>query len=71
MVDISHITEARPGDEVIIYGDGENNTLSIDEASKLAQTNKNELVCRITRRTPRVYIKDKKVHKLVNYLLED
>ena len=71
MVDISHIPEARVGDEVIIYGDGENNTLNIHEASKLAETNKNELVCRITIRTPRVYIKDNKVYKVLNYLLRD
>ncbi len=69
MVDITHIPEARVGDEVIIYGDGQNNTIDIHEASKLAQTNKNELVCRITIRTPRVYIKDNKVYKILNYLL--
>lgn len=71
MADISHIPEAKTGDEVIIYGDGENNTLSIHDASILAQTNKNELVCRIAIRTPRVYIKDKKVYKILNYLLNE
>ena len=70
IVDITHIPEATVGDEVIIYGNGENNTLSIDDVSKLAQTNKNELVCRITIRTPRVYIKDNKVYKILNYLLK-
>ena len=70
IVDITHIPEATVGDEVIIYGNGENNTLSIEDVSKLAQTNKNELVCRITIRTPRVYIKDNKVYKILNYLLK-
>ncbi len=69
MVDITDIPEARVGDEVIIYGDGTGNTLDINEISKLAGTNKNEIVCRITRRTPRVYIKDGKIYKVVNYLL--
>lgn len=69
MVDLTDIPEARVGDEAIIYGDGENNTIGIHEMSKLAGTNKNELVCRITMRTPRVYIKDGKVHKILNYLL--
>lgn len=69
IVDITDIPEAKVGDEVIIYGDGENNTIDIHEASKLAGTNKNELVCRITIRTPRVYIKNNKVHKILNYLL--
>lgn len=69
MVDLSDIPEAKVGDEVIIYGDGTNNTIDIHEMSKLAGTNKNELVCRFTIRTPRVYIKDGKVFKILNYLL--
>lgn len=69
MVDITDIPESRVGDEVIIYGDGMGNTLDINEISKLACTNKNEIVCRITRRTPRVYIKNGKIYKVVNYLL--
>ncbi len=69
MVNITHIPEAKEGDEVIIYGDGTNNTLSISDVSELAETNKNELVCRISMRTPRVYIKDNTVYKILNYLL--
>lgn len=69
MVDLTDIPEACVGDEVIIYGDGLNNTLNIHQISQLAETNKNEITCRITRRTPRVYIKEGKVVKVVNYLL--
>lgn len=69
MVDLTDIPEAKIGDEAIIYGDGSNNTIDIHEMSKLAGTNKNELVCRITMRTPRVYIKDGKIYKILNYLL--
>ena len=69
MVDLTDIPEARVGDEAVIYGDGTNNTIDINEVSKLAGTNKNEIVCRITRRTQRVYIKDGKVYKILNYLL--
>lgn len=69
MVDLTDIPEARVGDEAIIYGDGTNNTADIQEISKLAGTNKNEIACRITRRTPRVYIKDDKIYKILNYLL--
>lgn len=70
MVDVTHIPEAQVGDEVIIYGDGQNNTIDIHETSLLAGTNKNEIICRITIRTPRVYIKDGKVYKILNYLLK-
>jgi len=69
MVDLTDIPEAHVGDEVIIYGDGTSNTLDIQQISQLAGTNKNEIVCRITRRTPRVYIKDGKVVKVLNYLI--
>ena len=69
MVDITDIPESQVGDEAIIYGDGTNNTLDIHQTSLLAGTNKNEIVCRITRRTPRVYIKDGKIFKVLNYLL--
>jgi alanine racemase len=69
MVDLTDIPEAKVGDEVIIYGDGTNNTLDISQVSILAGTNKNEIMCRITRRTPRVYIKNNKICKVLNYLL--
>jgi len=69
MVDLTDIPEAKVGDEAIIYGDGTDNTLDIGEISKVAGTNKNEIVCRITRRTPRVYIKDDKIVKITNYLI--
>lgn len=69
MVDLTGIPEAEVGNEVVIYGDGTGNTADINEISKLAGTNKNEVVCRITRRTPRVYIKDDKIFKVLNYLL--
>jgi len=69
MVDLTDIPEARVGDEVVIYGNGTGNTADIQEISLLAGTNKNEIVCRFTRRTPRVYIKDGKIYKILNYLL--
>jgi alanine racemase len=69
MVDVTDIPDVKEGDEVIIYGDGSNNTIAIQEASKLGNTNKNEIVTRITRRTPRVYIKNKEIYRILNYLL--
>ena len=70
MVDLTDIEEAREGDEVIIYGDGTNGTLDVQAIAQLAETNKNEVVCRLSRRTPRIYIKDNKVVKVLNYLLD-
>lgn len=68
MVDLTHIPEAKVGDEVIIYGDGDNNTLDLETASKLAGTNKNEIIVRISMRPPRVYIKNGNIVNVVNYI---
>lgn len=70
MVDVTHVKDVKAGDEVIIFGDGANNTFTVEELSKLAGTNKNEILSRITRRTPRVYIKDNVIIKIKNYMLE-
>lgn len=56
MVDLTEVPDAREGDVAIIYGSGEDNTMSIQEACELAGTNKNEIVARIPARPPRVYI---------------
>lgn len=55
MVDLKGVPEAQIGDEVIIYGDGSENTLDVQAVSTLAGTNKNEIVSRLTRRSPRIY----------------
>ena len=57
MIDLTDVPEAQIGDQVIIYGDGSGNTLDIDAVSRLAGTNKNEIVARLTRRPPRIYVR--------------
>ncbi len=57
MVDLTDVPQAQEGDLAIVYGNGENNTMSIQEACELAGTNKNEIVARILARPPRVYVK--------------
>ncbi len=69
MVDVTDIEKVQVGDSVILYGDGTNNTFTIEEISKIASTNKNEILTRITRRTPRVYIENGEITKIVNHLL--
>lgn len=69
MIDLTDIPEAREGDEVIIYGDGTNNTPDLQTISELLETNKNEIMIRISRRVPRVYISNGKIVDIVNYLI--
>lgn len=68
MVDLTDIPQACIGDEVIIYSDGSNNSMSIQEAANLSGTNKNEIVARIAVRTPRVYVKNGKIVDIKNYI---
>lgn len=56
MVDLTGVPDPQVGDLAIIYGDGSNNTMSIQEASELAETNKNEIIARILARPPRIYV---------------
>ncbi|MDW7667633.1 MAG: alanine racemase [Bacillota bacterium] len=69
IIDVSSIRNPYVGQEVIIWSDGSNNTVSIQELSDKSGTNKNEIVSRITRRVPRVYMKNGEISSVLNYLL--
>lgn len=56
IADVTHVPNVCCGMEAIIYGDGTDGSMTIEEASKLAGTNKNDIISRITARPPRVYI---------------
>ena len=56
MIDISGIDNVKVGDEVVVIGDGKNNTFSFDEMAQLTGTINYELVCLVGKRVPRVYI---------------
>ena len=58
MADLTNVPDAEIGDTAIIYGDGSENTADIQEISELAQTNKNEIVSRLSLRPPRIYETD-------------
>lgn len=68
MVDLTDISQAKVGDQAIIYGDGSENTLDIEQVSQLAGTNKNDIMSRLSIRSPRVYIKGGKITRVVNYI---
>lgn len=58
MADITHIEDAKVGDEVIIFGTDGNNTISVDTVALLLGTINYEVVCSVTGRVPRTYIQD-------------
>lgn len=55
MADVTDIEGVCCGSEAIIYGDGTDGSMTIDEASKLSGTNKNDILARLTARPPRIY----------------
>jgi len=55
VADVTDVPDVCEGDDVIIYGDGTANTLSVAEAAQLAGCNKNEILCRLTARPARIY----------------
>lgn len=71
MIDLTEIKGVKENDEVILFSDGLNNTLSVEEIATLAETNKNDIISGISRRVTRVYMKNSKVFKIRNYLLSN
>ena len=57
MIDITDIEGVKTGDEVIVIGDGNNNTLSFDDVAEMTGTINYEVVCLVGKRVPRVYLK--------------
>lgn len=56
MADVTEVAGIAEGDTAIIYGDG-TNEMTIQEASTLAGTNKNDILARLSLRPVRVYLK--------------
>lgn len=57
IADVTDVPGAREGMKAVIYGDGTDGSMTIEEASSLAETNKNDIIARIAARPPRVYVK--------------
>ena len=55
-VDLSHDKSAKPGDEVLLWGQAWGHDLPANEIADAAGTIPYELFCRLTQRVPRFYI---------------
>ena len=54
-VDVTNVPDVKEGSEAIIYGDSKDGSMTIQEACDLIGTNKNDIICRLTARAPKVY----------------
>ncbi len=68
MIDVTEIQGVKVGDEVILMGEDEHNIFTADTIGELIGTINYEVVCMITKRVPRVYVKEGKVVKIRNYV---
>lgn len=70
MVDVSHIDGVQVRDDVILIGRDGDKEVTVEEVAEPANSFNYELVCNISRRVPRSYIRDGKELGQVNYLLD-
>ncbi|MEN8906647.1 MAG: alanine racemase [Clostridiales bacterium] len=70
MIDITHIEEdVKIGDEVVLFGTQEGNSIYVEELAEKIGTINYEVVSVVGKRIPRVYIKNKEVKEVLNYLI--
>ena len=68
MLDVTHIDDVKIGDEVLVFGEKDGDVIPLEDLAKLANTITYDILCRISLRIPRVYYRDGKVVKIVDYL---
>ncbi len=67
MIDVTNVNNIDRGDEVTLFGEG---TITADSIAKWTGSINYEVVCLISKRVPRVYMKDKKPVSVRNYIDE-
>ena len=70
MVDVTAIPGVTVGDQVTLIGTDGDNTITVEEIAAQADSFNYEFVCGISRRVPRLYIKDGHIDHAVHYLLD-
>ena len=61
MVDVTDIPDTKSGDEVTLIGRDGNEVITAEEFGELSGRFSYEFICCISKRVPRVYIKDGKI----------
>lgn len=69
MVDVSDIDDVKIGDEVILFGKCGNNIITVESVARIIGTINYETLCVVSKRVPRVYIKNGKFTNVLNYLV--
>ena len=67
MVDVTDIDGVSFGDNVTLIGKDGNETITVEDLSKLSGRFNYEFVCDLGKRIPRVFVRDGKVAEQVDY----
>ena len=70
MVNVSTVPDVQIGDEVVLFGEQDGETISADEVAGWLGTIGYEVVCMVSNRVPRVYVRDGKAVATVNRLVK-
>ena len=70
MIDVSDLDNVQIGDEVILFGTGNKNYPQVEEVATLLGTLNYEIICMISRRVPRVYIRGNEIVNIIDYLTD-
>ena len=68
MLDVTDIEDVKTGDEVVVFGTGENGEPTADSLAENTGTINYETVCLVGKRVPRIYIKDGKIENVMDKL---
>ena len=58
MLDVTDIDDVKTGDEVVVFGTGENGSPTADTVAENSGTINYEVVCLVGKRVPRIYYKN-------------
>ncbi len=70
MVDVTDIPDVQQGDIVTVFGRDGDDEITFEEASKKAGTINYEFICGFARRVPRIYIENREIVRVLDYLEE-
>lgn len=70
MVDVTGLPETAVGDEVVLYGAGDSDCISVDEAAEWTHTIHYETVCLVGKRVPRLYFRHGRAASFTNVTLD-
>ena len=71
MINVSRVPDVQIGDEVVLFGEQGGEMISADEVASWLGTIGYEIVCMVSNRVPRVYVRNGQTVATVNRLLSN